>query len=187
MAEMCRGFGRYSHRRVSRHARQAERLNRDVRQAIIAPRAIAVASQMKHTGASSGFFSWYAVVRAVSASRPTIGASSMRMLASFIMLLAAGPAFAIDCHVAMPAERSGKWSWRLIDGRQCWYQGERGLPKSELRWPPEEEQEPEPTPTVDDPIEHSDEDEHLLESYWPDVGSMPMTFEDRWPNSQWRR
>jgi hypothetical protein len=100
------------------------------------------------------------------------------------MLLAAGPAFAIDCHVKPPGDRNGKWAWRLIDGRQCWYQGERGLPKSELRWPPEEEQEPEPKPTVDDPIEYSDEDGHLLESYWPDVGLMPMTFEDRWPNSQ---
>jgi hypothetical protein len=103
------------------------------------------------------------------------------------MILAALPAFAIDCHVAPPGERSGKWSWRQIDGRQCWYQGERGMPKSELRWPPEEEHEAEPKPTVDDPIEYSDREGRLLESYWPDIGSMPMMFEDRWPTVQWGR
>ena len=26
------------------------------------------------------------------------------------------------------------WSWRTIDGRQCWYRGDRWKPKEELRW-----------------------------------------------------
>jgi hypothetical protein len=26
------------------------------------------------------------------------------------------------------------WSWRTIDGRQCWYRGARWKPKHELRW-----------------------------------------------------
>ena len=26
------------------------------------------------------------------------------------------------------------WSWRAIDGRQCWYRGDRWKPKEELRW-----------------------------------------------------
>jgi hypothetical protein len=27
------------------------------------------------------------------------------------------------------------WSWREIDGRKCWYQGQPGKPKTELHWP----------------------------------------------------
>ena len=27
------------------------------------------------------------------------------------------------------------WSWRLIDGRKCWYAGKTVIPKSALRWP----------------------------------------------------
>ena len=26
------------------------------------------------------------------------------------------------------------WSWRTIDGKQCWYRGARWKPKHELRW-----------------------------------------------------
>jgi hypothetical protein len=26
------------------------------------------------------------------------------------------------------------WSWRTIDGKQCWYRGDRWKPKEELRW-----------------------------------------------------
>ena len=29
----------------------------------------------------------------------------------------------------------GYWSWRLIDGRKCWYEGRPGLSKSLLAWP----------------------------------------------------
>jgi hypothetical protein len=27
------------------------------------------------------------------------------------------------------------WSWRLIDGRKCWYAGKTVISKSMLRWP----------------------------------------------------
>jgi hypothetical protein len=26
------------------------------------------------------------------------------------------------------------WAYRIVDGRECWYPGERGKPKDELRW-----------------------------------------------------
>lgn len=42
---------------------------------------------------------------------------------------------AIDCAAELPAVRSGHWSYRLIDGRKCWYEGKTMLPKSSLRWP----------------------------------------------------
>jgi hypothetical protein len=42
------------------------------------------------------------------------------------------------CSVAMPSEPHGQWwSYRLIDGRKCWYEGKPGLSKSLLEWPVE--------------------------------------------------
>ena len=28
----------------------------------------------------------------------------------------------------------GHWSWRLIDGKKCWYRGKTGVSKSSLHW-----------------------------------------------------
>jgi hypothetical protein len=40
-----------------------------------------------------------------------------------------------QCSAAMPAEPHGQWwSYRLIDGRKCWYEGKPMLAKSELEW-----------------------------------------------------
>jgi hypothetical protein len=39
-----------------------------------------------------------------------------------------------QCSIAMPATPHGYWSWRLIDGRKCWYQGKPGLSKALLEW-----------------------------------------------------
>src|ERR1700756_1445049 len=36
---------------------------------------------------------------------------------------------------ATPSHTHGFWSWRLIDGRKCWYEGKPGLSKSLLEWP----------------------------------------------------
>jgi len=39
------------------------------------------------------------------------------------------------CTAAMPSNPHGYWSWRLIDGRKCWYEGKPMLSKSLLEWP----------------------------------------------------
>lgn len=39
-----------------------------------------------------------------------------------------------ECRVAAPAQ-GGHWSWRLIDGRKCWYSGNAQISKALLRWP----------------------------------------------------
>jgi hypothetical protein len=40
------------------------------------------------------------------------------------------------CSAAMPSSTSGKWwSYRIIDGRKCWYEGKPGLSKALLEWP----------------------------------------------------
>jgi hypothetical protein len=40
-----------------------------------------------------------------------------------------------ECSAAVPANQSGHWSWRLIDGRKCWYAGKTVISKSLLKWP----------------------------------------------------
>lgn len=46
-----------------------------------------------------------------------------------------------QCGSAMPSDTNGKWwSYRLIDGRKCWYQGKPGLSKALLEWKTASEQ-----------------------------------------------
>jgi hypothetical protein len=47
----------------------------------------------------------------------------------------AASAKAMDCSVARPSSAQGYWSWRLIDGRKCWYAGKTMVSKSLLQWP----------------------------------------------------
>src|SRR6185437_4952334 len=51
-----------------------------------------------------------------------------------LSLVAEPPALARQlCSAA--AGSSSYWSWRLIDGRKCWYEGKPMLSKSLLAWP----------------------------------------------------
>lgn len=40
-----------------------------------------------------------------------------------------------QCSAAAPAGHHGYWSYRLIDGRKCWYEGKTRISKSLLEWP----------------------------------------------------
>ena len=43
-----------------------------------------------------------------------------------------------QCSAAAPSNPHGRWwSYRLIDGRKCWYEGKPKLSKSLLEWPKE--------------------------------------------------
>lgn len=47
----------------------------------------------------------------------------------------AANAQARECSVVRPADAKEHWSWRLIDGRKCWYAGKTMISKSLLQWP----------------------------------------------------
>src|SRR3989442_3962494 len=47
----------------------------------------------------------------------------------------AANAKAMECSVARPSNATGYWSWRLIDGRKCWYAGKTMISKSLLQPP----------------------------------------------------
>ena len=40
----------------------------------------------------------------------------------------------MDCEPQRVRGDGRHWAYRIIDGRECWYPGERGKPKDELRW-----------------------------------------------------
>jgi hypothetical protein len=52
-----------------------------------------------------------------------------------LMPTGAANAKAMECSVARPSSAQGYWSWRLIDGRKCWYAGKTMVSKSLLQWP----------------------------------------------------
>lgn len=115
-------------------------------------------------------------------------------LVLLILLLSIDAAAAIECRATLPSDRKEHWAWRMIDGRQCWYQGPTGLDKSLLHWPaaaPPPAAEPpateamapiakppapEPLP-ADEPM--ADESERLAASVWPPYD---QEFADRWPD-----
>ena len=48
-----------------------------------------------------------------------------------------------QCSAAAPKNPHGQWwSYRLIDGRKCWYQGKPMLSKELLEWPKEASAKP---------------------------------------------
>jgi hypothetical protein len=58
----------------------------------------------------------------------------MKPLALALSVLVSNPASALECLHAKP-RNSHQWaSWRLIEGKRCWYVGHGRLPKSKLAW-----------------------------------------------------
>jgi hypothetical protein len=44
-----------------------------------------------------------------------------------VLLIGMQATEAKQCSAALPSNPQGHWSYRLIDGRKCWYQGEKQL------------------------------------------------------------
>lgn len=62
----------------------------------------------------------------------------LALIACIALLLSVGIAATQPkqpCSAAMPSNPRAYWSWRLIDGRKCWYEGKPMLSKSLLEWP----------------------------------------------------
>jgi hypothetical protein len=103
-----------------------------------------------------------------------------------LSFLSASAASGIDCKPEMPAARSGYWSWRIIDGKRCWYPGRPGMEKANLQWqksattpPPidaKNQVSPETHPDQVSPEAYSAK----AQSYSPK--SEELSFEQRWPH-----
>ena len=132
----------------------------------------------KSGGASVGY-----VVMSKQIQTISIGACITPLsVLGMVLLVGIDAAKAKQCSVALPSNPQGHWSYRLIDGRKCWYEGENNFPKSLLQWPeqtpalsafgkaaptPEEGLLP-PVPQTVSPREE------------PNTQSDPASFEARW-------
>jgi hypothetical protein len=70
---------------------------------------------------------------------------SIALAASIAALLSGAPNLQAkqQCSAEMPSISNGRWwSYRLIDGRKCWYEGKPMLSKSLLEWPKEASAQP---------------------------------------------
>ena len=56
------------------------------------------------------------------------------LLPVIVFVLGVTTAQAKQCNAERPSASQAHWSYRLIDGRKCWYEGENGLSKSLLQW-----------------------------------------------------
>jgi hypothetical protein len=57
------------------------------------------------------------------------------MIAVFLSSSFSSSAYAVDCQTTITSKRGGHWSYRIIDGRKCWYLGKPMMSKALLRWP----------------------------------------------------
>jgi hypothetical protein len=54
---------------------------------------------------------------------------------AFALTVTIRAATAIECRTEAPSGASEYWSWRIIDGKKCWYPGRPGISKANLYWP----------------------------------------------------
>ena len=91
--------------------------------------------------------------------------------------IGASTAQAIQCSVAVPSNAQRHWTYRLIDGRKCWYEGKSMISKSLLQWPAQAAGQPKSaaipiialTDKRDDPLDS--------QAWMPDEAD---SFEARW-------
>ena len=92
-----------------------------------------------------------------------------------VLLLCSSAAAAVDCRTAMPAHSSKEhWTWRLVDGRRCWFAGDRAVDKVRLHWG---EARPMRQARAAEPAVVAEPEPGLLEAPPP---TPVATFADRW-------
>ena len=83
-----------------------------------------------------------------------------------------------QCSAAMPSNPNGHWwSYRLIDGRKCWYEGKPMLSKSLLEWPKQASAQLDPKGELANVFTDKPNDP-LNSQAWASTGS--DSFEARW-------
>jgi hypothetical protein len=90
-----------------------------------------------------------------------------------------------QCRAAMPSNRQGHWwSYRLIDGRECWYEGKPGLSKSLLEWPKEVSAQPASGEQITSTVPEKPRNPLDSQAWAPNSQAWaptdPDTFETRW-------
>jgi hypothetical protein len=108
------------------------------------------------------------------------------LFASTFLASLTGAQAATECQAEIVKGRASHWTYRLIDGRKCWYEGKTQLPKSELFWSDRKE----PAAAANPPATNAQASPPAAESEeftdpedgsccWPRVKE-DETFEARW-------
>jgi len=85
-----------------------------------------------------------------------------------------------QCSATKPSNQHGRWwSYRLIDGRKCWYEGKPMLSKSLLEWPKEASARPVPNGKVTSAVTQKPGNP-LDARAWAPKDSDTFTFEALW-------
>ncbi len=79
---------------------------------------------------------------------------------------------AVECSAELPSARTDFWSWRIIDGKRCWYPGRPGMSKAKLQWPQSARQ---PVREQGEALQPKNERNYIQ----PPVKELP--FKQRWP------
>jgi hypothetical protein len=98
-------------------------------------------------------------------------------------------ASAFECRTEVPSGAAQYWSWRIIDGRKCWYPGRPGMSKANLHWPKAGE------PTTGQSRAPEAIAPNGFQNSLPDVAPQPhqsevsrpngeTTFKERWPSGR---
>jgi hypothetical protein len=67
-------------------------------------------------------------------TKQVVLASVVVCLLPLSFLMGTESAAAKQCNAAMPSKPKAHWTYRLIDGRKCWYEGRNSISKSLLTW-----------------------------------------------------
>jgi hypothetical protein len=80
-----------------------------------------------------------------------------------------------ECVAEKPSRPPHHWSYRLIDGRKCWYEGENNFPKALLQWPEQTK-----ALSAFDQAEPPKERAQAVIPQSDPRNEAPESFEDRW-------
>src|SRR5258708_12367717 len=75
-------------------------------------------------------------------------AASIAGVSPVAFVVSVMPAQAKQCGTERPPNARSYWSYRLIDGRKCWYEGKPMLSKSMLHWLPARTAQADPAPEL---------------------------------------
>ena len=67
--------------------------------------------------------------------RPILVSAHAALILAAACITSTTPAQAKQCSAERPSNARSYWSYRLIDGRKCWYEGKPMLSKASLHWP----------------------------------------------------
>lgn len=111
-------------------------------------------------------------------SKPRHHLPSVAIAASIAALLLVGAAEAKQ-QCSISAGSRGYWSWRMIDGRKCWYEGKPMLSKAMLEWPAKAATQPDTQKDTASAAPESHSDLMDAQAYAPDSSTFEALWRDR--------